>query len=82
MKGKMQEKVKIKAVHDDDLKSFLEKLNLLEPMQNGELKCSFCEIPLSFNNFGGVFKENGQLKPFCQKTECYLEVLKHKNTVR
>lgn len=79
---KLKEKVKIKAVHDDDLASFLRKIGLLEDIKNARLKCSFCDCILTFNNFGGVIKENSQVKPFCQKTECYLEVLKRKKLVK
>lgn len=82
MREQLKERVKIKAVYDTDLNSFLEKLGLLEDMKNGKLKCNFCGCILTFDNFGGVFKENGQLKPFCQKKECYLEVLKQKSNVR
>lgn len=81
MKVQLEGKVKIKAVHDADLNSFLEKLGLLEEMENGQLRCNFCDCILNFNNFGGVFKENGELKPFCQKTECYFETLKRKNAM-
>ena len=79
MKAQFEGKVIIKAVHDADLNSFLEKLGLLEDMKNGRLRCSFCNCVLTFDNFGGVYKEDGQIKLFCQKTECYLEVLKRKN---
>lgn len=82
MKAPIERKVTIKAVYDADLNSFLEKLGLFEDMKNGQLRCSFCDCMLTFDNFGGVYKENGQLKPFCQKAECYLKVLKHKNAVK
>jgi hypothetical protein len=82
MKAKPEGKVVIKAVYDSELQSFLEKLGLWEDMKNGQLRCSFCNCVLAFDNFGGIYKENGQLKPFCQKTACYLEVLKRKNAVR
>jgi len=82
MKVRLEGKVKIKAVHDADLSSFLEKLGLLKDLRNGQLKCSFCDCILTFDNFGGVSKINGQLKPICQKTECYLEMLKRKNAAR
>ena len=82
MKKQFEGKVTIKAVHDTDLNSFLEKLGLMEDMKNGQLRCSFCDCVLTFDNFGGVYKENGQLKSFCQQTECYLEVLKRKNAVK
>jgi len=82
MKTQIEGKVTIKAVHDTDLNSFLEKLGLMADMKNGQLRCSFCDCMLTFDTFGGVYKENGQLKPFCQKTECYLEVLKRKNAVK
>lgn len=82
MKVQLEGKVKIKAVHDADLNSFLERLGLLEDMKSGQIRCSFCDCVLTFDDFGGIFNENGELKPFCQKTECYLEVLERKNNVR
>lgn len=82
MKKQIEGKIIIKAIYDADLKSFLEKLGLLEHIKSGQLKCSFCNSILTLENFGGVFKENGQLKPFCQETECYLEALKRKNATK
>jgi hypothetical protein len=82
MKAKLEGKVVIKAVYDSELQSFLEKLGLWEDMKNGHLRCSVCDCVLTFDNFGGIYKKNGQLKSFCQKAACYLEVLKRKNAVR
>lgn len=82
MKTQLTGKITIKTLHDADLNSFLEKLGLLEDMKNGQLRCSFCDCILTFDNFGGVYNENGLLKPFCQKTECYLEVLNRKSAAR
>jgi hypothetical protein len=82
MKAQFEGIVAIKAVHDTDLDSFLQRLGLLEDMKNGRLRCSFCDHVLTFDNFGGVYKENGQLRSFCQQTECYLEVLKRKSSVK
>ncbi|MEO0091914.1 MAG: hypothetical protein ABIK61_04300 [candidate division WOR-3 bacterium] len=78
MLPKEKKQIRIKAVYDTDLEPFLEKLGLLEDLKNGKLKCSVCACELSLTNFGGVYKQNGQLKLFCQKSECYLEVLKTK----
>jgi len=82
MKTKLKEKIKIKAVHDDDLTSFLLKLGLLEDIKNSRLKCSFCDCVITLDNFGGVYKEKTELKPFCKKPVCYLEVLKRKSEVK
>ena len=82
MKTQTKENVTIKAVHDTDLKSLLKRLGMMEDMKNGKIKCSLCDCILKFDNFGGIYKENNQLKPFCQKIECYLEVLKRKNKVK
>ena len=82
MKTQTEEKVIIKAVYDAELNSLLEKLGMLEDMKNGKIKCSFCDCTLIFDNFGGIFNENGYLKPFCQKTECYIEVLMRKNALK
>ncbi len=82
MRIQTEEKVTIKAVYDTDLNSLLEKLGMMEDMKNGKIKCSFCDCMLSVDNFGGIFNEKGHLKPFCKKTECYLEVLKRKNAFK
>jgi hypothetical protein len=79
MKTQLAGKITVKAVHDADLNSFLERLGLLEDIKSGQLRCIFCDCVLTLDGFGGIFNENGELKPFCQKTECYLEVLKRKN---
>lgn len=79
MRTNLEGKVEIKAVHDDDLSEFLEKLGMSEEINNGRIHCTFCNCIINTSNFGGVFKENGNIKSFCQKTECYLEVLKRKN---
>jgi len=78
MKLRPEEKVKLKAAHDADLKLYLEKIGLLEDLKNGKLRCSFCDCILTFDNVRGVSKINGKLKPFCQKKECCLEKLKKK----
>ena len=78
MKAQLEGTVKIKAVHDDDLKTLLEKLGILKDIEDGKIQCDFCNCTISNSNFGGIFRENGDIKPFCQKTECYLEVLKKK----
>ena len=82
MKRQFEEKFKIRAVHDADLEPLLQKLGLLEDIENGNLRCSFCGRVLTFDNFGGVYKENDQLKSFCQETKCYLEMLKRKSDVK
>lgn len=82
MGKKPTEKVKIRAIHDDDLNFFLKKIGLFEKIKNSQLKCVFCDCVLTLENFGGVYKENGKIKPFCQKTECYLEVLKRRDQAK
>lgn len=73
----MERKV-FKAVYDEDLKSFLIKLELWNDLQERQLKCCFCEKLITFANFGGVIKQNGNLLVFCNKTACCLETLKQK----
>jgi|Deesub1362B_J571_1020462.scaffolds.fasta_scaffold03680_2 hypothetical protein len=63
----------IRAIHEKDLDSFLEKLELLEPLKRGELYCSICGKKLTKNNLGLVYTENKELKICCNKSECYFK---------
>jgi len=65
----------IKAIHEQDLNTFLEKLELLKPLNNGELRCSLCDITITKENFKFVYSENGEIKVCCNKIECYEKII-------
>jgi hypothetical protein len=63
-------KPQILAVHKRKLKQFLEKLELLEPLQKGELKCAICGITISFDNIGLIIPSGDKILVCCSGAEC------------
>ncbi|WP_228235682.1 hypothetical protein [Allomuricauda sp. M10] len=55
-------KAKLNAVHDNDLEKLLAKLNLLEKLKQGELKCKFTQEVITFDNLHSIFPEEGTIK--------------------
>ena len=63
----------VKAIHDSDLEKVLKKLGLYERLVRGELKCAICGRPLTLENLGGLYRENGEVKLVCNRIECLVE---------
>lgn len=63
----------IKAIHDSDLERILKKLGLYEKLVKGELRCAVCGRSLTFENLGGLYRENGEVKLVCNRVECLVE---------
>lgn len=74
------QKYVIRAVHDCDLESLLRGLDLLEPLRNGELRCSICGCQISQENLLCVYPYKSQVKVCCTKMECYKEALRRSET--
>ena len=51
------QKMEIKAVHEDDLEKFLERLRLLDKIKNGEIHCAICGDVVTLDNFLCVYPE-------------------------
>lgn len=65
----------IKAIHEQDLDTFLKKLELLKPLTDGNLKCSLCDTTINKENFKFLYSENGEIKACCNKIECYEKII-------
>ena len=65
----------IRAIYEKDLDSFLEKLELLEPLERGELSCAVCGEIIKRENFKFVYPEDGEIKVCCSKPKCYEEII-------
>lgn len=63
-------KPQIFAVHKRKLKEFLERLELLELLQNGELKCAICDTTISFDNIGLIIPSGDKILVCCSGAEC------------
>lgn len=55
-------KTKLNAVHDNDLEALLTKLNLLDKIKGGELKCKFTKEIITLDNLHSIFPEEGTIK--------------------
>lgn len=64
------ESYELKVFHEKELDQLLRKLDLLEKMRNGELKCAVCNKTIRLNNFGAVFKKGGKIYVVCEDARC------------
>ena len=63
-------KVRVKAVHDSDLIEVLESLGVLDEIQTGGAKCSYCGGVVNLDTLEAVFSEGKVVKFVCSKNEC------------
>lgn len=62
-------KAKLNAVHDDDLIALLKKLNLIDKIEKGEMKCKFTKEIITLGNLHSIFPEEGIIKVVCDSPE-------------
>ena len=63
------------AFHENQLEDILQKFNLLEIMEKGELLCSICNITITKENFGCIFLDkDGEVRTSCSNPECLEKV--------
>ena len=68
---------RIKAVHDDDLPSFLASLDILDDVDHGRAKCSFCGEIINRENIVAVLPMGGTIGFCCDKPLCYLKMMEN-----
>ena len=68
------EKGSIKAIHDDDLDSFLCSLGLLHSVKNGEVNCTFCKKGVGLQNLHAVFPREKQILLCCSRASCTIKL--------
>jgi len=59
----------LSAVHDEDLLKLLTNLNLIDKLNNQELKCKFTDTVITFDNLYSLFPESGDIKLVCDSPE-------------
>jgi hypothetical protein len=65
----------IKAVHDDDLDEFLERLEIASKFEAGNLKCAFCGEIVTKDNLHSIFPDSGAIKFSCCSPECVMKLM-------
>lgn len=61
---------KISAVHDLDLERVLEELGLYSEVQNGKIRCVFCNKVICLGNIQYIFSKNEKIVISCDSQDC------------
>lgn len=68
------QRLDMKAVHENDLKAFLERNGLYESFQAGERRCHCCGEVVSMQNLGAMLSVKREVQFICNKFECLSKV--------
>ncbi len=60
----------VRAVHDNDLRHFLESIGVLSPVLSGDCKCQMCGSRINLENFGAVYPVRDTIHLVCDRTSC------------
>ncbi len=66
---------KVEAIITDSLKENLEKIEYLDKIEKGEVKCAICGKVIKLNNLSLIIEEEGDYKFICDDFKCYSEAL-------
>lgn len=67
------------AVHDDDLKVYLDSLGLLSDLQAGNLRCKFCNNSVNFLTLHALLPDSGTIRVICSCPDCIKKLMQHLN---
>jgi hypothetical protein len=65
----------LQAVHDDDLMTYLDSLDLLKDFQLGRLTCRICGSVITMDNLNAFLPDSGQIRVFCCQPECVKKLM-------
>lgn len=71
-----KKRLKIKMVHEDDLKEYLVSLGVYQDVLDKKVHCNFCGNVITLKNLEVIFPEEGKIYFICSKTQC-VSRLKH-----
>lgn len=66
----MKENVELPAIKDNELRIVLDKFNLSEKIDRGEILCASCEKIIQWENIGALLVNNATLVIYCDSPEC------------
>ena len=64
--------MKFLAVHQNDLKEFLEERNVLDSVNKKQRHCVMCQALITVDNIFAVIEKGNKIKFCCDKPECIL----------
>ena len=69
----------LRAVHDDDLETFLKELGILRDIMEGKVRCSTCAGIVKLANLGAVYPVSGSVKALCDSPACIRKFVRMQN---
>ena len=72
-KSRKENKLKIKAVHDDFLETLLSSIGELDNIKKGNITCSICNNVIDLDNIGGIYPIENRVAIFCNNPNCLNE---------
>ena len=70
----IQEREKLAAIHDDNLKEYLSNLGEYHKVIEGKCKCKFCSRTITMDNISSMFPESGTIKYVCDDMKCVVKM--------
>ena len=70
IKKRWLQKEIVKAVHDNDLETFLSSLGILKGVTEGVYRCAVCSKPVNLENLGAVSPREGKIEVICDASHC------------
>lgn len=62
-------KSNLNAVYDENLEELLSKLNLLDKIKDGQIRCKFTKEIITLENLHSIFPEENTIKIVCDSPE-------------
>lgn len=66
----------ISAVHEKNLRELLEGLDLLKDVENGCIKCRFCEKRITLENLQCIYPKDDEIVFCCEDIKCFEQALR------
>jgi len=66
----MNKKINIPAVHDDDIRNILNRFDMAEKIDKGEVLCCNCTSKITWDNLSAFKIKDDSLICFCDNLEC------------
>ena len=60
----------IQVVHEPELRGILEKLQILTPLENGEIACGVCGCEVKPEDVGCIYADSGVVRVCCDRGAC------------